>query len=328
MSSQRHSLLATLMVSGALISQPMTAADAQTIAISAVSPAQAMTGLSASEIRREQRRQADLVTAVLDEIEDFYPDHRAFIADNQQAQIDAMDVLEAFRERMAVTITAELIAMAADTSNSYATRAATAAERHAASTSRAITAVELDRFRNSGGRDDLAIAQYFLMVYRAEQMRQLARLYPENDAIAEAREIANATMEELGSLDSVIEGRAAAQAARIAEMRLYPAVRRDAALEADLSAAFARSIWTQGEFAGSEVVRVNLISAGWTVRRNPVTGVILSRDQRADLGVRRRDGRCFSYVVEFEQAYQGGGYGRTVMASGRDLEMLCENIAQ
>ncbi|MEN0653772.1 MULTISPECIES: hypothetical protein [Hyphobacterium] len=283
-------------------------------------------GLTAAEVRQEQRRQADLVEAVLDEIEDFTPDHRAFIADNDQAQADAMEALEVFRERMAAAITADLVAMAADTTNSYAARTATAANRHAAYTERTISSVDLDRFRNSGGRDDLAIAQYFLMAYRAEQMRQLARLYPQSEPVAQARQVADRLMAELGSLESVIEGREAAQAARIAEMRLYPAVRSDPATEQNFAAAFAASIWTQGEFAGSEIVRVNLISPGWTVRRNPITGVILSRDQRADLGVRRRDGRCFSYVVEFEQSYQGGGYGGTRMASGRDLEMLCENI--
>ncbi len=284
--------------------------------------------LSAAEVRREQRRQADLVEAVLDEIEDFLPDHRAFIANNEQAQADAMQALEEFRERMALAITAELIVIAADSTNSYATRAATDAERHAEYTAQAISAVNLDRFRNSGGRDDLAIAQYFLMAYRAEQMQQLARLYPQSQPIAEALRVANAAMTELGALDSVIQGREAAQAARIAEMRLHPAVRRDPVLEQDFAAAFSTSVWTQGEFAGSEILQVNLISPGWTVRRNPVTGITISRDQRGALGVRRRDGKCFSYIAVFEQSYQGSGYGGTYMASGRDLEMLCENIAR
>lgn len=285
-------------------------------------------GNSAASVRQEQRRQADLVEAVFDEIEDFTPDHRAFLADNDQAQLDAMQALEVFRERMAMAITADLVAMAADTSNNYATRTASAADRHAAYTARLVSAVDLDRFRNSGGRDDLAIAQYFLMAYRAEQMRQLARLYPQSQPIAEARQVADETMAELGSLESVIQGREAAQAERIAEMRLYPAVRSDPAAERDLAAAFSARAGAEGDFAGSEILRVNLISAGWTVRRNPVTGIIISRDQRGDLGVRRRDGKCFSYVVEFEQSYQGGGYSGTFMASGRNMEMLCENIAQ
>lgn len=284
--------------------------------------------LSAAEVRREQRRQADLVEAVLDEIENFTPDHRTFVANTEQAQADAMQALEEFRERMAEAITADLIAMAADTSSSYAVRTAVAADRHAASIARRVASVELDRFRSSRGRDDLAIAQYFAMTYQAEQMRQLARLYPQSQPIAEAREVVVAAMTELGSLESVIEGRAAAQAARIAETRLSPAIRRDPAMEQTFAAAFAASVWTQGEFAGSEIVRVNLISPGWTVRRNPVTGVTISRDQRGALGVRRRDGKCFSYIAVFEQSYQGSGYGGTYMASGRDLEMLCENIAR
>lgn len=283
-------------------------------------------GGSAASIRQEQRRQADLVKAVLDEIEGFRPDPRAFSANNDQAQADAIQALQRFRERMAATITADLIAMAADSSNSYATRVASAADRHAASTARAISGVDLDRFRSGVSRDETAVAQYFLLIYRVEQMRQLARLYPQSQAIAEASQTADAALAELGTLESVIEDRGAAQAARIAERRLSPAVRRDPAAERDLAAAFTASVWTQGEFAGSEILRVNLTSPDWTVRRNPVTGVILSRDQGATLGVRRRDGKCFSYAVVFEQSYQGSGYGGTRMASGRELEMLCENI--
>lgn len=282
----------------------------------------------AASQRKEQRRQADLVKAVLGEIEGFVPDHRAFVANSDQAQAEAARALEDFRERMARSITADLIAMANDSTNSYATRVAADADRHADYTARSIAAVDLARFRNSTGRDDLAIAQYFLMAYRAEQLNQLARLYPQSRRVGEARATATAAMTELGSLASVKKGRAAAQAARVAAMRLYPAVRSDPATERDFAAAFRSSIWTQGDFAGSEILRVHLLSQGWTVRRNPITGIILSRDQRADLGVKRKDGKCFSYVIELEQQHQGAGFGRTRMASGREMEMLCENLAR
>lgn len=288
--------------------------------------AQAPGGDAASQ-RKEQRRQADLVEAVFDEIRAFVPDHRAFVADNDQAQADAMQAIDQFQQRMGEAINAELIAMANDASNSYAVRTRTSADRYADSLLRTIQAIDLDKFRNSQGRDDLAIAQYFLMAFRAEQLDQLARLYPDSQSVAGSRKVASAAMTELGSLESVMQGRAAAQAARVAAMRLYPAVRSDPATERDFASAFKASVWTQDEFAGSDVVKVNILTAGWTVRRNPITGIILSRDQRANLAVRRKDGKCFSYVVEFEQKSQGGGsFGRTYMASGRDLEMLCENI--
>ncbi|WP_394729325.1 hypothetical protein [Altererythrobacter sp. GH1-8] len=288
-------------------------------------PAAAM---DAASQRKEQRRQADLVETVFDKIRDFVPDHRAFLADNDQAQIDAMQTLERFREDMSAAITADLVTMANDRSNSYAVRTAAAADRHADYTARTVSSIDLDKFRNSDGRDDLAIAQYFLMAYRAEQMNQLARLYPDSSNISAASGIVMAAMSDLGSLQSVKQGREAAQAARVATMRLYPAVRRDPTTENDFANAWKSSVWTQGEFAGSEVLKVHLLSSGWTVRRNPITGIILSRDQRADLAVRRGDGKCFSYVIELEQKHQGGGtYGRTVMASGLDREMLCENVA-
>ncbi|QUL36760.1 hypothetical protein [Erythrobacter sp. JK5] len=287
----------------------------------------ASSGDAASQ-RKEQRRQADLVKAIVAEITDFVPDHRAFIADNDAAQTQAMQALEDFRAKLDEALTADLIAMANDSGNGYATRVATTASRHAQYLSRAIASTDLDRFRNSDGRDDLAMAQYFLMAYRVEQLAQLARLYPDNSDVLAARSAAGDAMAQLGSLESVRQGRAEALAARIAAMRLRPAVRRDAAAERDFASAFRSSAWTQGEFAGSEVLRVNLLSHGWTVRRNPVTGIILSRDQQAALAVKRKDGKCFSYVIGLEQKSQGSTFGGTYMASGREREMLCENIGR
>ena len=285
------------------------------------------TGGDAAAQRKEQRRQADLVKALLDEIEALRPNHRAFIADNDKAQKDAMLALDEFRERMSQAITADIIAMANDQSNNYARRAMSSAERHADYTAQSISSVDLEKFRNSNGRDDLAIVQYFLMVYRVEQMHQLARLYPENERIGPAREVARSAMQELGSLESVKQGRAEAQAARVAAMRLRPAVRSNPALERDFANAWKSSIWTQDEFAQAQVLKVNLLSSGWTVRRNPITGIILSRDQQAALAVRRTDGTCFSYVISVEQKSNGGGFGGTYMASGNDSEMLCENVS-
>lgn len=283
---------------------------------------------TASADRKEMRRQADRVKALLAQIKAFRPDHRKFIADNDQAQQDAMQLLEEFRSKMAGTITPDLVEVANDPNNTYATREAKQADNFANMTARRISSVELDKFRNSSGRDDLAMVQYFQMVFREEQMQQLARLYPEREPIRSAQKVASGAMAELGSLASVKQGRAEAKAARIAATRLNPARRRDAGLERQFASAFKTSIWTQQEFAGSEILKVNLMSSGWTVRRNPITGIIISRDQQANLGVKRRDGKCFSYIVVFEQKHQGGGYGGSYMASGRDLEMLCENVSR
>ena len=278
--------------------------------------------------RKEMRRQAELVDRAFGEIRAFKPDHRAFAADQDRAQADATQALEEFRTRMRGLITADLVAMATDAENGYTSRTAKQADGFATTTANTVSSVDLSRFRNSTGADSTAIFQYFAMVYRAEQMKQLAALFPGRAPIEAAQGVTGTALAELGSLESVKQGRAEAQAARIAAMRLAPAVRRDAGLEADFAAAFKRSVWTQHEFAGSQILRVNLISSGWTVRRNPVTGIILSRDQQADLAVKRTDGKCFSYVAVFEQKSQGSGFGGAYMASGRDLEMLCENATK
>ena len=281
---------------------------------------------SASTGRKEMRRRADLVKAVLAEISSFHSDHRAFVTDEQTAPQKSNAKLEAFRAKMTQTITPDIIRMANNTSNNYAVRAARKADGMATTATRNIESTRLSKIKTGEGHSGLSLARYFAIAFQQEQLKQLKKLYPGRQSIESAITVADAAMAELGSIDQVQADRAEAKAARIAAARLYPARQRNAGLERQFASAFKSSIWTQKEFAGSQILKVNLTGSGWTVRRNSITGIILKRDRQASLGVKTRDGKCYSYLVLFEQKHRGSGYGGAYMASGSEQEMLCKNI--
>ncbi len=285
------------------------------------------TGRSSSANRKEMRRKGDLVKAAIAEIITFNANHRPFYGDEQKASKEAAQQLEVYRAKIAQLLTPELISMANDASNNYAVRAGKRADSYATATARNISNTNLSRIKTGGNHGGLTMARYFTVAFTQEKLRQLQKLYPGRESIGPPIAVVDAAMAELGSVGEVQADRAAAKAAKIAAERISPAAQRNAALERQFTAAFKRSRWTQKEFAGSQVLRVNLTSTGWSVERHRVTGIILTRDRQADLGVKRRDGKCFSYFIVFEQKHQGGGrYGGAYTKSGSEQEMLCKNV--
>ena len=279
-----------------------------------ITPAIAMD--SASEIRKEKRRQGELVKAIHAEITAFQTNDQAFAADPQKAQKEAMQQIVDFRQRMAEAITPEIIASANDDTNNYTARTARTADRVAEAKAAYISNLKVRTISGSNDENaDIGLG-YFDILFRVEQLKQLRRLYPNRQAIVSADEAAAVSFAKLPSLDTIWATRAAEREAELAAVRLPAAARTDSQFEGQFAAAF-----------GDGVLKVHLGRAGWVVNQHPVTGIAVNRDQQAHLAVKSDDGKCYIYTVVFEQKHEGGGrYGKAYMRSAYDNEILCKNV--
>lgn len=263
---------------------------------------------------------------VVEQVRSFRPDMSAFLTGDETALPKAKEQLADFRAQMDQLLTDDFIRRANNMGDRKTMRVAQRAERHAESIANRIGSINLDRMK-SQSREGVMLGQYADMLFAGEILRQYARIYPQSEKIAAANRSVAERVADLGSFDAV-EGRVAAnQSALAAKRRLRPARQNNPALARDFQRAFRSSVWTQKDYAGAQILKTNLIETGWTVERNAITGIIISRYQRAHLGLKTTDGKCHSFLVIFEQKHAGGGrYGRTYMQSGQDAEMLCENI--
>jgi hypothetical protein len=107
---------------------------------------------------------------------------------------------------------------------------------------------------------------------------------------------------------------------------MYPERQNDPALRNQATRAFNSSVYRSNE-TGNKVLKVHLVSSGWSVRRNELTGIILSRDQQVEVAFQAADGKCYLYLMLFEQKHLGGGkYSNGLDRSGSQSEILCENV--
>lgn len=112
---------------------------------------------------------------------------------------------------------------------------------------------------------------------------------------------------------------------RLADVRMPKALKTDAGVAAQMKKAF------MTKYGKSDVVavkRVVIINTDWTVRRNELTGLIISRFMDAAVAYERVDGTCRYEEARFTQSYQGGGkYGACFWDGvGDNEEMSCKNV--
>ena len=307
-----------LMVAGCVAVVGSTSADG--IAMSGIST---LSGIPEAKAQAGQAAMepADLVEAV----RRFNPNVRAFFAERDDATEQAKAKLAEFRATMDRVITPSFVAEANDPANRVSKRAKQRAERWAEQARQRILQADLT-FAEERGRGGVLRGQYAELLFQGEGLRQLSRAFPSSAIIADAVAATEERVGQLGSFTDIEQRAVASELAVAAKRRLRPAAKSDPALARQFQRAFRSSIWTKN-YADAQFVKTNLIERGWTVERNPVTGIILSRYQRAHFGLRKPDGSCHSYLVIFEQKHSGGGrYGPIYMQSGQDQLMLCENI--
>lgn len=103
--------------------------------------------------------------------------------------------------------------------------------------------------------------------------------------------------------------------------RMPKPVHKDAALEKSMLGAIAAAGWKE------KPLRAVVVEPDWHVYRNEVTGILLSRTIQGYVAVKRDDGTCSAFFINFVQQHQGGAWAKTAIESVYDNDdMLCENV--
>lgn len=266
------------------------------------------------------------VAVTIESILDLSPQMRDFLTEKPDALPNAKAALAQIRAELDQTLTPDFIARVNDTSDRRIRRIAQRAERFARRDANLIMRADIERMQQ-GTRRGTVLGRYANILFAAERLRYLQRIYPESAIIAEANRQVAPRVAGLGSFADVERTVEANEEAAAASRRVRPSRQSDAALARRFGSLFAVSNFTQSNFGNLEVLRTNLIDTGWTVERNAVTGIIISRYQRASIGFRAQDGKCHVAEALFEQrAASGGRYSSAYLRSHRVARMLCENI--
>jgi len=269
---------------------------------------------------------AENLIETIDEILRFLPDTRKFLQNDKNAVELTKQKLERFRNKMKNVITPEFIGLANDDSNRKIKRALDKVRREAKSLKSNLSRIDVKRIKNET-KQNLMLSRYFRVLFAQEKLRLLGKIYQNHADVKAASKIADDLIAKLGTIDDIEKQGAANYAALVAKRRLFPNRQKNRSLKNQAIRAFKSSIFTRGKFSSSQILKVHLVSSGWSVQRNKVTGIILSRDQQAQLAVKTADGKCHAYLILLEQKYKGGGrYGGAYMRSGSHGEMLCKNI--
>ncbi|MEZ5347490.1 MAG: hypothetical protein R2681_18300 [Pyrinomonadaceae bacterium] len=261
----------------------------------------------------------------IDEILDLNPPVAKFIRNEDGALEETKQQLADFRLKMDKAVTPEFLALAKDVSNRKIKRIADKANRDAKSMETRLSGINLEQIQ-SETKENLMLSKYFLIVFTQEQLKYLSRIFGNDDNIAGANALAGKMIAKLGTVEDIEKRGKANYAAKVAEHRMFPERQNNAALRSEATRAFNSSIY-RANVKGNTVLKVHLVSGGWSVERNQLTGIILSRDQLVHIAYKASDGKCYTYLMTMQQKHLGGGrYGSGFDRSGSTLEILCENV--
>jgi hypothetical protein len=79
-------------------------------------------------------------------------------------------------------------------------------------------------------------------------------------------------------------------------------------------------------FLGYTIVRNNLQSANWYVKKNEVSGLPEYRQIGTKIGAKAPDGKCYIITIDIYQDYLGGKFTESRFEKGDKQEILCENL--
>lgn len=113
--------------------------------------------------------------------------------------------------------------------------------------------------------------------------------------------------------------------ARIDAERMPKPVLRDAKLEKWFKDVFESQTAMRGN--NYTFLKVNIISTDFLIKRNELTGIILSRSRGAHIAFKKADGKCYHGLYGIVQQYVGSSFqGGTLTQDFDHQEIRCENV--
>lgn len=170
---------------------------------------------------------------------------------------------------------------------------------------------------------EYAVYNYYQLKWIYNKWKAFLEVYPSSESILEAKQMAEDVLSMLGSAENAKKHAASVKAGRIADTKMAAAAVSDPDLESQIKKALLASKFANGR----TVIKVNILSKDWTVQRNQITGIILSRTKAYTAAIKEKDGKCtLLQYADFKQDYVGGKYGTGYLSLGQTTEILCENV--
>ncbi len=165
--------------------------------------------------------------------------------------------------------------------------------------------------------------------YNYDQMKLIfikwsiaSKTFPESTILQSAAAKAESAYKKLGSKEAVEKSATTAKASHLAAVKMEPSVVNDPSFEAQIKKAL-----TDSKIGGGkEVLKINIQNKDWNIKRNEVTGTILSRSRNFSAVVKEKDGGCtLIQYSSYKQDYVNGNYGTGYIYMGQTTAILCEN---
>ncbi len=255
----------------------------------------------------------------LDEVMSFSLDSLGYI-DSDEAVTNAATKFASFKEKVNKALTPEVIAAAKEIDDRNIKRVKKNAERRALTRSNRFHKMH----KESVGKvtDKFAAVRfYYEMATAREMLKVLDRVFPENEIIIPAVKKVDDYAATIGSLDSLQTKAGKNAVAKLAAVRMRKANRATPATLAKFRGAF-----NQRHAAKYKAMRVILVSNGWQIKRNKLTGIIIQRYRFGEVGAKGRDGKCKTFLIAMQQDHNGSGYGRIYYGMSSVRDILCENV--
>lgn len=180
-----------------------------------------------------------------------------------------------------------------------------------------------NEFLKKGEDENGMIVTYYSIRKLAYGWKVLSERFPQNQDLKVTAESAKKKFDELGSIDKLKAAAKANKAKRIAETRMTPAVTNDASAVDPVKAALKSCSYAKNR----TILKVNILSSDWSIKRNDLTGIILYRYKYFEAAMKNADSSCILLkVCWYRQDYNGSGYGSGYITEGELHEILCENV--
>ena len=148
------------------------------------------------------------------------------------------------------------------------------------------------------------------------------KVYPDMKEAADVLKKATDALAAEGSMEAVAAKAFKKGQDRLKNTFMPKAVVVSAALEAEFKEAFVNGGWNE------TIIKINILSREWDIRRHAVSGAILYRIQQAAIVAKQKAGNCILYTYTIKQQYTGNGYSNVSSYYGHDVwetEFVCEN---
>jgi hypothetical protein len=151
-------------------------------------------------------------------------------------------------------------------------------------------------------------------------LEAIKKYFPSTPGVDDAIQLAKDGIQKYNTNKSIIAMVKGNKNAALADVYIPKAVTANAEWEGWFKNYFTKA------FPGYAIIRNNLQSANWYVKKNEISGLPEYRQIGTKIGAKGPDGKCFIFTIDIYQDYIGGKFAESRFVNSGKEEMLCENL--